>query len=62
MEGYRAKEEWVRRKQINKNSILKSHPLTPGWLATNVNGVGAVCDQKTSKFFVPQGRIHDKDM
>jgi hypothetical protein len=25
-----------------------------------VNGAGAVCDQKTSKFFVPHGRIHDR--
>jgi hypothetical protein len=25
-----------------------------------VNGVGSVCDQKTSKFFVPSGRIHGR--
>jgi hypothetical protein len=25
-----------------------------------VNGAGSVCDQKTSEFFVPSGRIHGR--
>jgi hypothetical protein len=28
------REGWVRRKEMNRNSILRSHPLTPGRLAT----------------------------
>jgi hypothetical protein len=43
----------------------RNKTITPlkGWehrLSSDVNGAGSVCDQKTSKFFVPWGRIQGR--
>jgi hypothetical protein len=36
--GPEDREGWVKRKEINRNGILRSHPLLTGWLAATVNG------------------------
>jgi hypothetical protein len=52
-QGQRKGRLWVRRKQMSKYSILPFNSLAG--LPKNDNGTGAVCDQKTSKFFVSSG-------